>query len=289
MTPLASLVIKVAPDKAVTTPGHLGRAVYAFWLDYVNTCNADTATQIHKQNLYKPFTCSTLMGGERQKLNSQLFQPEQPAWFRITALTPQLVEILQKLSENPPAYISLDNTRFNIQSSTFDNKEHPWASFTTYEDLFSQYLGPSSKYPKQIHLEFASATGFRFSPSPNEPSRTWPVPMPTWVFGNLLRHWQSYKSDYWKENQCEALLDFVEKSVVLTRYKLETRAIPFKNDIPQMGCVGDARYMLIKHDHYWLGALQLLAAYSFYAGIGYQTTVGMGQARPQNLLISKQV
>ena len=279
MTPLASLVITVAPEKAVTTPGHLGRAVYRFWLDYIATHSPKIAEQLHEQTQYKPFTCSTLVGGERKDRNSRLYLPEKPAWFRLTALTPSLVEILEEMVEQPPTHISLDNTPFAVQNVTFNSDVHPWAGRTTYQDLFSRFLGPSSKHPHRIGIEFASATGFRFSPSPNKSSRTWPVPMPNWVFGNLLRHWQSYSPDKFLDSHNKAFFEFVNNSLVLTRYKLETRAIPFKDNIPHMGCVGEAHYILIEQDRYWQGTLHLLTAFAFYAGIGYQTTIGMGQTR----------
>jgi len=43
--------------------------------------------------------------------------------------------------------------------------------------------------------------------------------------------------------------------------------------------VGYCRYTLLRADPYWVGVLQALTDYAFYAGVGYQTTTGMGQAR----------
>jgi CRISPR-associated endoribonuclease Cas6 len=47
----------------------------------------------------------------------------------------------------------------------------------------------------------------------------------------------------------------------------------------QIGFVGKCQYTALNRDRYWLGVIQLLTDFAFYAGIGYQTAVGMGQAR----------
>jgi CRISPR/Cas system endoribonuclease Cas6 (RAMP superfamily) len=47
-----------------------------------------------------------------------------------------------------------------------------------------------------------------------------------------------------------------------------------------MGCVGRASYVVVNRDRYWTSLLNLLTEYSFYSGVGYQTTIGLGQARP---------
>ena len=47
----------------------------------------------------------------------------------------------------------------------------------------------------------------------------------------------------------------------------------------QIGFTGRCGFTAFNDDRYWLGVIQLLTDYAFYAGIGYQTTMGMGQAR----------
>ena len=38
-------------------------------------------------------------------------------------------------------------------------------------------------------------------------------------------------------------------------------------------------YKILSRDRYWLSVLNLLSAYSFYCGVGYQTAAGLGQVR----------
>jgi CRISPR-associated endoribonuclease Cas6 len=68
--------------------------------------------------------------------------------------------------------------------------------------------------------------------------------------------------------------------VALARYQLRTRILPFKDGSLQVGFVGQAVFLALNSDRYWVHALHLLAEYARYAGVGYQTTMGMGQARP---------
>ncbi|MEZ4642602.1 MAG: CRISPR system precrRNA processing endoribonuclease RAMP protein Cas6 [Chloroflexota bacterium] len=46
-----------------------------------------------------------------------------------------------------------------------------------------------------------------------------------------------------------------------------------------MGCVGWGDFVALQHDRYWNSVLNLLADFAFYSGVGYQTTVGLGQVR----------
>ncbi len=67
--------------------------------------------------------------------------------------------------------------------------------------------------------------------------------------------------------------------VAISRYQLRTRILPFKDGAMQVGFVGDVTFLALNSDRYWVGALHLLAEYALFAGVGYQTTMGMGQAR----------
>jgi CRISPR-associated endoribonuclease Cas6 len=75
---------------------------------------------------------------------------------------------------------------------------------------------------------------------------------------------------------------FAEERLAVSRYRLETRRVAFGDDGRRgtvAGCVGDCFYAILDKDRYWMGLIQLLAAFSFYAGVGRRTTMGLGQCR----------
>ncbi|RIK35422.1 MAG: CRISPR-associated protein Cas6, partial [Chloroflexi bacterium] len=43
--------------------------------------------------------------------------------------------------------------------------------------------------------------------------------------------------------------------------------------------VGQATYVAVAADRYWLAVLQMLADFALYSGVGVQTATGMGQVR----------
>lgn len=269
MPDLTALVLTLAPASPTTTPGHLGRAAYALLLRLIAEVDADLAQALHDTDTRKPLTCTTLLGGERQDKNSRLYVPDKPSWLRFTGLNSAVSAHLCRLAEHPPETVELDGLLFQVQSATVDTAQHPWAGTDSYEPLAAPYLLAAHSPRYHVGLQFASPTTFRSN------GRSQPVPMPVWVFGSLLDRWNEFSP----VRLPEEVRRFAEACVVLNRYDLRTQAVPLKADVTQMGCVGEASYILLNRDRYWASLLNLLTSYAFYSGVGYQTTVGLGQVR----------
>jgi CRISPR-associated endoribonuclease Cas6 len=248
--------------------GHLGRAGHALLLRLIDAADPALAQALHESDTAKPFTCSDLVGGQRQGKNTRWLQPDQPAWLRFTGLNAAVSAHLQRLAQEPPAAVELDGIPLRVLSATLDTAEHPWAGQSSYETLGAPHLLAQQSPHYRLALTFASPTTFRSQGSSQ------PVPMPEWVFGSLLDRWNNFGA---VQLPVEARR-FAAECTVLSRYLLRTRAIPYKN-IVQMGCVGWADYAVLNRDRYWASLLNLLADYAFYSGIGYQTTMGLGQAQ----------
>ena len=273
MTTLTSLVLHLATDKRVTLPGHLARAVYRFFLDDIAEHDTAFSQALHNNRRRKPFTCSTLIGGRRLGTDSQEFLPETAIWLRLTGLTQAISTHLQRLAAEPPATAVIDRVLFQICEATVDSAAHRWAGQSSYEALASQQL--ARRPLATLQMEFASPTTFRMTGTHGQ-KRSWPVPMPRWVFGSLYRQWNQFSP----VPLDPALPDFIEEYLVLSQYRLSTRAVPGKGRIPQMGCVGEAAFAVIAEDNWLTSQLHLLTQFAFYSGVGYQTTTGLGQTRP---------
>ncbi|MCP4538867.1 MAG: CRISPR system precrRNA processing endoribonuclease RAMP protein Cas6 [Chloroflexi bacterium] len=265
---LTSLVFTLTTGTPLTFPPHLGRASHAAFLRLVSQTNADLAEQLHAPNQRRPFTCSNLWGVRRQGRTLTL-APGASAFLRFTGLTPQVSSHLEQLTLDPPPHIELEGSKLTVHQATLDPDTHPWANHTTYEQLASIHLLPGETTSHRAELEFAAPTAFRSA------GRTLPFPLPALVYGGLLEKWNTFAP----VSVSEDARRFAEECLAASRYKLSTRAIAAKQKSIQIGFVGRCRYVALNKDRYWLGVIQLLTDYAFYAGIGYQTTIGMGQAR----------
>lgn len=269
MSELTALVLTVQVEEPTSAPAHLGRAVYAWLMRQIEAHDAALAHQIHDSDGPKPFTCSGLIGGRRQDRASRLYQPDHPAWLRLTGLTPAISAHLERLNAAPPASIDLDGHFFPVTTVTLDEEEHQWAGQADYQTLAAPYLLAKEEPAYRVPLRFASPTTFRSG------GLSHPMPQPDFVFGSLLNRWNAFSPVQLPAE----VRRFAAECVALSRYRLRTRAVPFKAGVVQMGCVGRARYAVVRRDKYWASLLNLLAVFSFYSGVGYQTTVGLGQTR----------
>lgn len=267
MDELTALVLTIAPAKPTVTPGHLGRAAHALLLRLIHERDAKLADALHDRETLKPFTCTTLVGGKRQEQNSRLYLPDEPAWLRFTGMETAVSAQLQALAESPPTAVELDGHKFLVQSATVNSAEHPWAGHTSYEALGSPYLLAHQFPENKIRLAFYSPTTFR------RQGQSHPVPLPGWVFGSLLDRWNAFG----KVQVAKEMRRYADECMAMSRYRLKTRAVPLKENVVQMGCVGRVEYVCLNKDKYWVSIVNMLADFSFYSGIGYQTTVGLGQ------------
>lgn len=265
---LTSLVLTLTTDRPLTLPSHLGRACHAAFLRLISQADPTLAERLHAPDERRPFTCSNLWG-VRRRGRSLTLAPGASAFLRYTGLTAEVSRHLQRVAEDAPPYVELEGARLAIQQATLDPAVHPWAGQTTYETLGAGHLLPGEPPSSRAELEFASPAAFRSG------GHTLPVPLPALVYGSLVGKW----NDFAPVAVSEEVRRFAEECLAISRYKLSTRAIAAKGESVQIGFVGYCRYVALNKDRYWLGLIQLLTDYAFYAGVGYQTTAGMGQAR----------
>lgn len=267
---LTSLVLELESAGEELMPLNLGRASHALFLRLVKERDAGLAGELHEGAGSRPFTCSNLIGGRRRGPHLAV-QPDSPLWLRFTGLTVPVSCILQDIAVRPPAEVELDGRPFRVRRATMNPDVHPWAGQDDYPTMLQRFLLSAGRLPeRRITIQFASPTAFHSG------GKNVPLPLPHLVFGSLLERWQDFAS----MPISAELRRYVEEMVVLSRYDLRTRILPFKEGAYQVGFVGQATFLALNQDRYWVGALHLLSAFAFYAGVGYQTTVGMGQARP---------
>lgn len=269
MTDLVSLVVQVRPPETIAMPGNLGRAVNALFLRWLDDYDPQLSQYWHDFDGMKPFTCSSLVGGEREGQDTLILQADVPVWFRLTALNADIACALLAKRDNPPESIDLDGNTLTIDMMTTDPNVHRWANSTDYSTLSAPYLMAKAQPPRRVHMRFLSPTFFR------QQGMTTAVPLPDLVFGNLAQRWNSFST----VAVSDAVREYAQQCMAMSRYNLRSQVFVSKNAIRHMGGVGKATYVGVHFDRYWMSVAALLAEYAFYAGVGRATTVGGGQAQ----------
>ncbi len=266
---LLSLVVTVRVAEPVTVPAHLGRAVHALLLRWLDAHDAALARRWHEADGPKPFTCSTLLGAKRSAANTRQLEPEHDYWFRLTAFEPEVSAALTVRAQHPPRAVDLDGVILSVTGMTAEPAAHPWAGSAAFEDLAAPYLLAREQAPRRLRLRFAAPVMF------HQRGLNMPLPLPDLVFGSLLDRWNAF-SPVAVSPEVRA---FCASSVALNGFRLRSRGIPVKDGGLQIGAVGEAGYTATRYDRYWMGVLALLADFALYAGVGRQVTTGFGQAR----------
>ena len=117
---LVSVVVTVRPTKPAVLPGHLGRAVQAVFYRWLASLDSALAARWHDAEGVKPYTCSTLVGGNRLGENTRAVDAEHTAWFRLTGLATEVSTALLQLASSPPSEVELEGITFAVEGVTSD-------------------------------------------------------------------------------------------------------------------------------------------------------------------------
>lgn len=101
-------------------------------------------------------------------------------------------------------------------------------------------------------------------------------PEPFLLWEGLLHVWNRYATQCYKVEK-QGLRDYLLRNVRVTQCSLHTRTLHYPK-YTQKGFVGTCSY-IIQGSNAFTSLLTTLAAFAFYAGVGYKTTMGMGRVR----------
>ena len=266
---LISLVITLSPQADVQVPFTVGRGLHAAFLGLVAQRDEALAAQLHAPERAKPFSISPLYGNWTRQNGSIILKKEQSYWFRITSLEPSLSALLADVEPGTLPALTLFEHRLSVRSIAKDRTEHAWAARNSVEELY-QHRVLDTAPPRTLTLEFSSPTTFRSR------GENFPFPLPRLVFLALAEKWNRHAPVHLGEDIAEVLAE----RVLLTRYDLKTRLLEFDR-YRQIGFIGRCTFRVkTQPDEVWNRIPHLLADFAFYAGVGYKTTMGMGQVRP---------
>ena len=138
----------------------------------------------------------------------------------------------------------------------------PWCGSLSWKELLD------AEPHKEVELFFATPTAFKAG------DLDLPLPVPRLVFGGLLRKWNAF-SPYPLGGSAQEL----ERKVALADAHIRTK--PFYDGRSHIvGFVGRARFRVLRGaSPELLRAVNTLARFAFFAGVGRKTTHGMGLIR----------
>jgi len=269
---LHALVVVLTPRTSTAEPLGLDDAAYAHaaFLDLIRRADPVLSAALHAGSDRRPFTVSLRTdrspGGhaaERTRLAPRL---------RVTLIRPDLFLSLRRLILSPgaPLDLRLGDRSFHPIDLLLTPDSDPWAGHARYQDLG---VGATSR---RIAFEFTTPTTFSLG------QRAWGrrlelFPVPALVFDSLWRKWNAFAPEELKLGP--EIPRITQEQVVTSNLQGGTRDMPFPRS-PQRGFVGRCTYD-IKGEiaPEMLCALNALADFAFFAGVGYKTTMGMGQTR----------
>lgn len=265
---LTSLHITLTPTAPVSLPPWLGRATHAWFLESVQALDPALAALLHAPNEDRPFTVSDLWGPGLNRQGKNDLRPGVAYSLRVTGCRADLSEVLQRLAACPPGYIRLLDHSFQLLSATADPDQSSWANCCSYESLAQRHL-LTETLPRQLTLHFASPTVFRSNDA------YLPLPLPRLVFEGLTRQWNSLSP----VTVADEVVRYAEECLLISRYNLQTERVDRGQRGGLPAFTGSCTYAFKVRDRYWMGLIHLLAEFAFYAGVGKQTAMGLGQVR----------
>ncbi|MDQ2714331.1 MAG: CRISPR-associated endoribonuclease Cas6 [Chloroflexota bacterium] len=289
---LFSMLLRLHPkEEGMVQPG-AGHQVQAAFLDIVRQSDAALADWLHTPNQRRPYTLGLLQGFNHltptrleevvMKREEVLVKPGQVYWLRITMLDASVFgPFARYLIAHPrDLFVRIGNTRFEISRllcvPEHDNTQ-TWVGYTSCADLQA-----ARKPQKQYQFEFATPTTF------SRGQQAWGklfklFPEPALVFESLAHQWEAFApTDLRLAAQGLTIRDLAawcEEHVIVSRYTLHTSHLPFSK-FGQIGFQGEITYEVkgnpAASEASWLTPL---ARFALFSGVGYKTTMGMGQAR----------
>lgn len=265
---LCAIVIQLEALTSGSISAASGRDVHGLWFRHWQTVDNRVADQMHTEQPARPFTLSPLMGLAAPEQGHIQIASGARAWFRATTLTADLSARLEAAWwPQLPETVTLGSARWRVAGVVVDAAAHPWAGIVDPQILTERHLLAADP-PRQWRLHFATPTAFHGA------AGHIPFPLPGALVGSWLRRWEAFGP----VQLPAALTDLAQQKIMVSSYRLQT--VPVRDGKRMtIGCVGDFTMSAPALKPGERAAIDLLAAYAFWAGSGHRTTQGMGLTR----------
>src|SRR6266487_2224524 len=209
--------------------------------------------------------------------------PGQTYWLRITMLDATLFSTFARCLITKPRELTvrIGTTRFEVSrlltAPEADSNTPTWIAYSSFAEFHKVRHAQ-----RQYTFEFTTPTAFSMG------QKSWGkllrvFPEPHYVFESLARQWEMFAPAHLRMETSNmtprSLSAWCEEHVVVSRYALNTSYLP-SSKFGQAGFQGEVTYEVkgipTAPEAQWLTPL---AHFALFAGVGYKTTMGMGQPR----------
>ncbi len=290
---LYALQLRLSPVEAGELRLNTGAPAQAAFLDLLRQVDPELTARLHAADLRRPYTLGLLRGFDHLDARTRAevmagaralpVTPGAVFWLRVTILDAELFQSFTRamLEHAGSLIMRIGGARFavtRVLGMPEPGERGPsWVGHATFADLLADRT-PT----RQWRFEFATPTAFSLG------QRAWGkafalFPDPGQVWRSLARMWETFAPAQLSMAAMALtprdLAEFCDEALVVTRYQLETQYLPGAR-FGQAGFQGTVEYTLM-HDlqapaAQWLAPL---ARFALYAGVGYKTSMGMGQTR----------
>jgi CRISPR-associated endoribonuclease Cas6 len=263
---LASLVIALTVDRDLALPGLGGEALHGLLFEALRRYDPAVAAELHAADDDRPFTLSGILTDLPRRDGRLHIPAERRVEFRVGLLGDAVIEpvlgAFGSLVESRTP-LRLGSAQAVVAALLFHPGSHPLVRATTYPALLQR----AAETPR-LALHFLSPTSFRAGDVQEI------LPRPERVFGSLLRTWQMFAPV-----PLDPALEAALPAIRVSEYELRTELVHFGR-YKVIGFKGRVAFTCPPQaDAVTRRALNALADFAFFAGVGYKTTMGLGQVR----------
>lgn len=276
---LYAIVLRLAALRPGAIPANHGDQARAALMSLIRHGDSPLAQRLHDDNAAKPYTISLIQGGKRRLRShddGHHFGEGDAAEWRFTLLMEPAFDALLRryLLNRELPHVRIGAVSFAVQDA-FVSGAHLDSGHISVLELTERWNCSPEALSRSVTLDFHSPTAFSLGRDKDTGEyRIRSQPDARTLFSTLRKRWSALGGiepgddfDAWVGNQVEA--EFVQS---------RTQKVIVENR-PVTGFVGQARYRVHGAKLDWLPLLHLLADLTFWTGVGYQTTRGMGQVR----------
>jgi CRISPR-associated endoribonuclease Cas6 len=264
---LASFVITVRIESDLALLGLGGEALHGLFFEVLCGHDAGFAEHLH-QAIAKPFCLSGVLTEHPRREGRLLIPADARLEFRLGLLTDDLIEhtlaAFGRLAMSG-APVRFGNASARIEGIAFQPGTHPLVRSSTYPALL-QHASQDSR----VTLQFRTPTSFRAGEVQDV------LPKPERIFGSLFEAWQTFAAVPF-----DPVLAQVFPLIRVSAYELRTELIHFTH-YKVIGFKGRVSFTYPRQlEAATRQLLNALADFAVYAGVGYKTTMGLGQTLRQ--------
>ncbi len=184
-----------------------------------------------------------------------------------------MIRICYLLSRALP-HVRVGAVEFAVVDAFASGARHPDSGHISVSELQSRWDCVPESLPERLSLEFQSPTVFSLGTEPESGERRWcAMPNAPILFSSLRKKWALLGGAEPGDEFDQWVRDCVEVEPLYLR----SRTVVVERR-PITGFLGRVSFQ-VRGDGRWLPLLHLLADLTFWTGVGYQTTRGMGRVR----------